>query len=360
MGRSLFSRLTGTPANTSANNQLVRHDDTQQSTDSSPAHVSFPSGIKVLHDCPDATIDICFVHGLTGNRESTWTAEGKPEPWPKALLPSEIGNARIITFGYDAYVVRASAASKNHLRDHADNLVNALTVDRARINASTRALIFVAHSLGGLVCKKALLSSRVNGEADLRGIFKSTKGIIFMGTPHEGSWAANWAIFPAKLLSLIKSTNINLLDTLGRVMCFYEELGYGPKGICFVSKKSATLAGQNDFSIHATHENMVKFASSKDPGFHMLCGVLVKWEHEIKEETAKALADQQQQQHEGTKRPGDANPGQSGNQHTGNTYNYNSGGGNQSGNTYQSGNTSYNSGSGHQFQGSHFNGNVRF
>lgn len=36
--------------------------------------------LKELHGYPDATVDICFVHGLTGNRESTWTAAGQSEP----------------------------------------------------------------------------------------------------------------------------------------------------------------------------------------------------------------------------------------------------------------------------------------
>ena len=43
----------------------------------SPADISattFPEGIKELHPCDDAVVDPCFVHGLTGNREETWTA----------------------------------------------------------------------------------------------------------------------------------------------------------------------------------------------------------------------------------------------------------------------------------------------
>jgi hypothetical protein len=65
----------------------------------SPPIPSFPDGVKVLRDCPDATVDICFAHGLTGDRESTWTADGQFVPWPKTLLPPKLSRARILTYG---------------------------------------------------------------------------------------------------------------------------------------------------------------------------------------------------------------------------------------------------------------------
>lgn len=171
-------------------NLLRSHPGTECSGPSSenpPPVSSFPDGVKVLYDCSEATIDICFVHGLTGNRDSTWTAHGQSTPWPKTLLPPNLSKARILTYGYDAYIVRKSVTSSNRLIDHATNLLNDLTTDRACCNASSRPLIFIAHSLGGLVYKEAALLSRNNPDAHLRGIFDHTKGIIFMGTPHKGS-----------------------------------------------------------------------------------------------------------------------------------------------------------------------------
>ncbi|KAK5215447.1 hypothetical protein LTR72_011508 [Exophiala xenobiotica] len=123
---------------------------------SSPSRIpiiSVPGGVKVLHDRADATVDICFVHGLTGDRDTTWTVKGQSEPWPQRLLAPQVPSASILTWGYDAYVVRTSVASSNRLIDHASNLLNDLTTDRARHDTSDRPLIFVAHSLGGLVCK---------------------------------------------------------------------------------------------------------------------------------------------------------------------------------------------------------------
>ncbi|KXH63433.1 hypothetical protein CSAL01_04547 [Colletotrichum salicis] len=275
--------------------------------------LSFPDGVKVLHGCHDATVDVCFVHGLTGNRDSTWTASGQAKPWPETLLPPKLSRARILTYGYDAYIVQKSVASTNGLIDHATNLLNDLATDRACSDASSRPLVFVAHSLGGLVCKEAILLSRNNPEPHLRGIFDYTKGIVFLGTPHRGSWMADWARIPASALGIVKSINKSLLKILetddkylqsvqdrfwlmvreqqkaGRaleVTCFFEELPLPGVGKV-VSKDSATLESYNAISIHANHSNMAKFSSVNDNGFKRLLGELVRWESQIRNSAAR-------------------------------------------------------------------------
>jgi len=274
----------------------------------------FPYGVKVLHDSGNAIADICFIHGLTGNRDTTWTAAGQPTPWPATLLPPRLpAPARILTYGYDAYVVsRRKYSSSNRLADHAANLVADLTADRSTSGASTRPLIFVVHSLGGLVCKEALLYSQNTPESHLRSIFECTRGIIFMGTPHRGSWMARWATIPASAFGIITagstSTNKPLLHVLeaddqflesiqtrfwsmmrglppGRLetTCFFEELPL-PVGGTVVAKGSATLEGYAAFSIYANHSDMVKFASPEDNGFKRLLGELARWTQQINDE----------------------------------------------------------------------------
>ena len=167
----------------------------------------------------------------------------------------------------------------------------------------------MAHSLGGLVCKKAILRSRNNPEAHLRDLFECTRGIVFMGTPHRGSWMADWVGMPASALGLFKSVNKSLLEILetdsqlleaiqvdflamireqregGRpleVTCFFEELPLW-KDRKVVSKESATFEGYNPISIHANHINMVKFASAGESGFTSVLGELVRWKSQIGE-----------------------------------------------------------------------------
>lgn len=76
---------------------------------------------------------IIFVHGLTGDREKTWTAKGAASPWPHALLPTEIANARILTFGYDAYVADWNGmVSKNRIGNHSMNLLSTVATYREK------------------------------------------------------------------------------------------------------------------------------------------------------------------------------------------------------------------------------------
>ncbi|KAJ5731165.1 uncharacterized protein N7483_005673 [Penicillium malachiteum] len=263
-------------------------------------------GLDTIHESPDAIVDICFIHGLTGDRDKTWTAHGQSVPWPKILLPKKL-NARILMYGYDAHVTRKSVASSNRLINHAQNLLGDLTADRGLCNASSRPIIFVAHSLGGLVCKKTILLSQNAAEPHSRALFNSVKGVVFMGTPHKGAWMADWAKIPASIFGLVKSTNLMLLDILqkdnqlldsiqvdfltmirrlregGRsigITCFFEELPFPVVGK-IVTTESATLDGYDIYSIYANHRDMARFASDEDPGFKRLLWQLHSWTAQV-------------------------------------------------------------------------------
>jgi len=278
----------------------------------------FPYGIDIWVPCPDADVDICFIHGLTGSRDSTWTAEGQTEPWPKRFLPDEFKSvsvkARIFAYGYDAYPVRWGVASTKRLTEHAESFLGALTANRARENASDRPLIFVAHSLGGLVCKEVILLAKDSPEPHHNILYHSVKGIVFMGTPHNGSPIANWAHIPATVFGLVKSTNENLLRILKmndemldsvnttflfmlrkmrenskhglKCTCFYETKPFPAVGV-IVPKSSAVFESDPAQGIDANHSDMVKFASPRDPGYLLVFEELRRWSAEVKAHSAE-------------------------------------------------------------------------
>ncbi|KAK5057648.1 hypothetical protein LTR84_011649 [Exophiala bonariae] len=264
----------------------------------------FPSGIKVFYEPEHPDIDIIFVHGLTGDRERTWTHPTNGVCWPRDILPRSLPDARILTFGYDAYVVRA----RNHVASidiahHANDFLNCLANERMDSISSKRPLIIVAHSLGGILCKDALRLAQSNTEAHLRAIFDHVRGIVFIATPHGGSWLAKWAKTSANLLGVVKGADVSLLSLLEsnsevlnrihndflsmlirrqaehrsiKIACFYEVLPLRGR-IKIVDKDSGTISGFNNVSIHADHRNIARFKNQDDPGYKHIVGSLNMW-----------------------------------------------------------------------------------
>ena len=63
---------------------------------------------------------------------------------------------------------------------------------RRKDGCSLRPLIFVVHSLGGLVVKQLLQQATTYGNTDWERLSSHTRGIMFMATPHAGSDFPNY------------------------------------------------------------------------------------------------------------------------------------------------------------------------
>ncbi|KAI9889651.1 MAG: hypothetical protein M1814_005052 [Vezdaea aestivalis] len=252
---------------------------------------------------------IVFIHGLSGDRRASWTAEGADAPWPQTLLPEVLPEARVITIGYEARVIGWKAISKNRIQDHAETLLCQLAAHREKDDTTERPIFFVAHSLGGVVLKDVLLLSWNNPEAHLKKIGYSTRGIMFLGTPHSGSslatraeplaryinhfWPTNATISAvlrpdSEVLARIQANFLSELRRLERggssikITCFYEEKdspGFGR----IVRRDSAVIHGYTSRSINKNHEDMSKFKDPDDPGFVDVSGELQIWSKFLQE-----------------------------------------------------------------------------
>ncbi|KAJ9668253.1 hypothetical protein H2201_001683 [Coniosporium apollinis] len=177
-------------------------------------------GLNVLYEPPrtiDPIADIVFVHGLTGDSCTTWRHAQTGLYWPKELLSKDFADARILSFGYDADVVKFwNPASSHRVGNHAENLLGALSRIRVRTESVSplssqysqessesltehRETIFTTHSLGGLVIEDALRISRASAEEHIQLIERHTVAIGFLGTPHHGANLAAWAEFGLKI-----------------------------------------------------------------------------------------------------------------------------------------------------------------
>jgi hypothetical protein len=101
-----------------------------------------------------------------------------------------------MTYGYDSALF--FSRSESSVNDFALDLLSRLRLERKSPFESKRPILFICHSLGGVVFKQALITA--SSQPDHYGdILKSIRGVVFMGTPHRGSRTAG----PAQLLSKI-------------------------------------------------------------------------------------------------------------------------------------------------------------
>ena len=109
--------------------------------------------------------------------------------WPRHLLPQALPDARVFTYGYDTRVRHAmgSPVSKNAVYDIALDFLGVLEAERRP--HPLRPLLFIAHSLGGIVVKELLRQSHGSQthRKNLHQVFKATAAIVFFGTPHGGA-----------------------------------------------------------------------------------------------------------------------------------------------------------------------------
>ncbi|KAH3938470.1 hypothetical protein HBH53_256910 [Parastagonospora nodorum] len=205
--------------------------------------------------------------------------------------------AEHLSWGYDANTHSGSRVSCQYLFDHARTLVSDLCLERQITETSKRPIIFVAHSLGGIIVKSALIHSdaaRRGALEEHRAIKLSTYGILFMGTPHQGSSGVALGKLMVNVASVFMVADDRLLQHLERDSeWLQQQLGqYGPISSDFVTKyafeeyATQTVLGRvggnlvpgaadsEPIAIHADHTNMVKFESSTNPGYRTVSGHL--------------------------------------------------------------------------------------
>ncbi|KAF2738595.1 hypothetical protein EJ04DRAFT_541275 [Polyplosphaeria fusca] len=238
-------------------------------------------------------IDIVAIHGLNGNAYSTWR-HSNGLFWLKDLLPNDLPAARIFTYAYPAEVLFSKSVgdildySRNLLNDIWDKMFETL---QAKVTLP-RPIIFVCHSLGGLVCKQALLLAN-EPRNQFKDVLSATAAIVFLGTPHRGSKIAEagklvgsvanavlritqianvTGSIRSDLISALRADSGNLqsltesfhdqLDYL-KIATFYERQPTPPLQKLVVDRESAILGipGEQVIPLNADHRSMCRFDS---------------------------------------------------------------------------------------------------
>ncbi|KAI9155556.1 Vegetative incompatibility protein [Paramyrothecium foliicola] len=321
-------------------------------------------GITVLSEGDAPIVDIVFVHGIQGHPYKTWKfhapaptkqrtsirallhrrakgADSTPGDgslpdtvfWPKDLLADDFANARILTYGYDSRVSHffRGPANQNNISGHGRSLLNALELHRR--DDPKRPIIFIVHSLGGIVLKEARFPSLEHNGHNLRAkvltdfsrpfggpepLVKMTK-TFGMGSSYAKIGLVAEQI--AKLtgfdtnaellrnlkpdgahLELLREEFSSMLDEhLFKVYSFQE--GQGWKGTSVASRKvvddaSSSLDSpvERKDSINANHMMMCRFSSREDDGYIKLKGAVGKCLQEVQQRTEERQQELNMQQ----------------------------------------------------------------
>ncbi|KAJ9635309.1 hypothetical protein H2204_005870 [Knufia peltigerae] len=232
-------------------------------------------------------VDIVVLHGLGGDPFTTWTADNK-RMWPRDFIPEIIPTARIMTFGYNSKV--AFSPSTADIKDFALDLLTRLRNKRWSADEMNNPIFFICHSLGGIVCKQALLLAQ--SQPYYTNIFEKTSSILFFGCPHRGSRVASWGTVFANVINTTtfhKPVQKGLLTNLSfssqiladistafkEIACdidiktFYETAIMLPLKGPVVERDSAILGlpTEQTIPVAANHREMVRFANINSEKF---------------------------------------------------------------------------------------------
>lgn len=260
-----------------------------------------------------AEIDIVAIHGLNGGAIKTWTSEPENICWLSHLdfIPKYIKQARVLTWGYNANIasVTGRTTSSDRILQHAQTLVAQLHADRDLEDANDRPIIFLCHSLGGIIVKRALAysaSRNASKIAHLNAIYTCTFALMFFGTPHNGSSKARLlgslqklaslalpkatAQFESSLLNALEEdseTLQNITDQFAPLMCnfriffFWEQektdLKYTKDYIVDETSAAPILDNTERSGIAADHRGMVKFNRDTEQGFRTAVAALRRY-----------------------------------------------------------------------------------
>ncbi|MFD1045085.1 NACHT domain-containing protein, partial [Kibdelosporangium lantanae] len=218
---------------------------------------------------PDAPVaDVVFLHGLGGDARKTW-ATGEAF-WPD-WLGQDVPGVAVWSVGYAAsasgWLGRAMP-----IQDRAGNVLAALQ----NVSVGERPLIFVTHSMGGLLAKQML---RYAASSDrYKSFAAAARGVVFLATPHIG---ADMAKFLTRLKTVLRTTaaskdpvrnaahlrDLNVWyrnwvhETGIGNLVFFE--AYKTFGLQIVDASSADpgLAGADPIAVDADHFTICKPAS---------------------------------------------------------------------------------------------------
>ncbi|KAI1073352.1 hypothetical protein F5B20DRAFT_567330 [Whalleya microplaca] len=266
----------------------------------------------LYEDTKGAKVDVVAVPGLAGHAIGSWKSPSSNDIWLRDYLPADFPNIRVLLYGYDTTLLKND--SKQSIEDMGHSFLESLKAFRLSNNTHHRPIIFIGHSLGGLLVKEALVyarkktADRTNSE-----VFKACCGLFFFGVPNLGlrneqlkaivGGQPNQNLIrdllvdsdsePSAFLKRISNDFSDHCKGHYRVVSFFERQHSsivqrqadgtlrknGPK-MLMVTEKSATNTGltavpdEDNIAFNTDHSGLVKYDSSRQGCYPIVRGRL--------------------------------------------------------------------------------------
>ncbi|CAH0046042.1 unnamed protein product [Clonostachys solani] len=145
-------------------------------------------GITTLYAPEEYQINLISLSGLGGHAFGSFKERGGEHMWLRDSLPHHLVGqneeplARIMIYGYESSVPKSQ--SFQNITDLATTFRSSLLALATEKNILP--IVFIAHSLGGLLAKELLVLVSQSENADEFRIFQAVFGLVFFGVPHGG------------------------------------------------------------------------------------------------------------------------------------------------------------------------------
>ncbi|KAI1825244.1 hypothetical protein F4861DRAFT_538149 [Xylaria intraflava] len=256
-------------------------------------------GITPLYEHESgAQVDLIAVPGLASHPIGSWKSPSSQDVWLRDYLPTAFPKIRVLMYGYDTSLLRST--SKMTVEEMGGALLSQLRAFRGHSNSSRRPIIFIGHSLGGLLVKEALLQARdKSGDNQHAELFEACSGLLFFGVPNLGlrneplqsivkgqpnEQLINYLVVdgdsePSPLLKKVSNDFAKCCEGRYPVISFYERkhsptVQIGPDGhlaktgpeMLMVTEESATRIGltkksEDNIAFDTDHSGLVKYSS---------------------------------------------------------------------------------------------------
>jgi pimeloyl-ACP methyl ester carboxylesterase len=241
--------------------------------------------VDIVRSAPGARVAVVFVHGILGHARNTFAAEGKA-PWFDLLAndKSLAGPVHFLSLAYASEPLQRASS----IQEIATRLRSSLQVERGVFKNFDK-VIFVAHSMGGLVVRRLLLQlSRDDPDA-----YAKVAAVFFLAVPAGGSDLASDASWVSgnPQFENMRPEDMNVFlqadaDDWATLMrrrpagrpyprsyCAYENKALGP-WVVVPRSRSQMLCDETPVAFDRDHSTLVKPADADDPVYRFLAARL--------------------------------------------------------------------------------------